>query len=440
MNNKKHILSPKERRMIYIDYLKENNGAATSEFQAYLKENYAVEISRGTLCEDRKHLEKMNYNFACQNGKYLLTNEPSDTKNFSYKETQKFTSCINRDLFLDWLLLCEGREKANSFGKSDFVNNESALKDIKPRIIQEHLFHLSQEGYLTFTRSNNEERKYEFRSSVPSVYSFSADSLTDFCYSYETAASSIGSAAAVIKPVYQFCTLLQNNELPGTSNFAFSAAEDFGHFQHGRQNSFPDKINNQLKFLNDLPYEDKQLNLVFSTPKSIEKQQILFSVGILFYSVEANQCYLLGKSEKNKTILIRLDRIDFEATAASDNPNSISAIEKAALNQVYAEMFSTALDEPEKVEIHFDLFSKNIESKVTALHKSRSSTSHITQDFINGRKTLIYTDTVRGLSSFAHYLRTFGRSAKVIHPQKLQDMMLASARHVLSSYSGHNAL
>ena len=73
MNNKKHILSPKERRMIYIDYLKENNGASTSEFQAYLRENYNVEISRGTLSEDRKHLEKMNYKFATRNGKYILT-------------------------------------------------------------------------------------------------------------------------------------------------------------------------------------------------------------------------------------------------------------------------------------------------------------------------------------------------------------------------------
>lgn len=82
MNNKKHILSPKERRMIYIEYLKENNGASTSEFQAYLKANYNVEISRGTLSEDRKHLEKMNYKFATRNGKYILTEESSDVQNF----------------------------------------------------------------------------------------------------------------------------------------------------------------------------------------------------------------------------------------------------------------------------------------------------------------------------------------------------------------------
>lgn len=128
MNNKKHILSPKERRMIYIDYLKENNGASTSEFQSYLKENYNVEISRGTLSEDRKHLEKMNYKFATRNGKYILTEESSDVQNFSYKETQKFTSCIDKDLFLDWLLLYEGREKANSFGKSDLADNDGVLR------------------------------------------------------------------------------------------------------------------------------------------------------------------------------------------------------------------------------------------------------------------------------------------------------------------------
>lgn len=432
MNNKKHILSPKERRMIYIEYLKENNGASTSEFQAYLRENYNVEISRGTLSEDRKHLEKMNYKFATRNGKYILTEESSDVQNFSYKETQKFTSCIDKDLFLDWLLLYEGREKANSFGKSDLADNDGVLKDIKPRIIQEHLFQLSQEGYLIFERTNNSERKYEFRSSVPAVYSFSAGALSDFCYNYENAASSIGSAASTIKPIYQFCTLLQNNELLETNDSPSSNAD---HFLHGRQNSFPDNINSQLKSLNKLPYEDKQLNLVFSSPKLAEKQQFLFSVGILFYSTETNQCYLLGKSEKQEILLVRLDHIDFKATTASDVPNSISDTEKITLNQIYAEMFSAALDDPEEVEIHFDAYSKNIESKVNALHKYRSTTSRITQDFIDDKKTLIYTDTIRGLSSFAHYLRTFGYGAKVIRPQKLRDMLLTSAQQVFNNYS-----
>ena len=73
MNNKKHILSPEERRMIYIDYLKKNNGASTSEFLTYLKEKYNVTISRGTLCEDRESLTKMNYKFTCQKRKYFLT-------------------------------------------------------------------------------------------------------------------------------------------------------------------------------------------------------------------------------------------------------------------------------------------------------------------------------------------------------------------------------
>ena len=248
----------------------------------------------------------------------------------------------------------------------------------------------------------------------------------------ENAASSIGSAASTIKPIYQFCTLLQNNELLGTNDSPSSNAD---HFLHGRQNSFPDNINSQLKSLNKLPYEDKQLNLVFSSPRLTEKQQFLFSVGILFYSTETNQCYLLGKSEKQEKLLVRLDRIDFKATTASDVPNSISDTEKITLNQIYAEMFSAALDDPEEVEIHFDAYSKNIESKVNALHKYRSTTSRITQDFIDDKKTLIYTDTIRGLSSFAHYLRTFGYGAKVIRPQKLRDMLLTSAQQVFNNYS-----
>lgn len=98
-------------------------------------------------------------------------------------------------------------------------------------------------------------------------------------------------------------------------------------------------------------------------------------------------------------------------------------------------MFSASLDEPEQVIVRFDSFSRNIETKVNALHQYRFSTSTIeTVEGENG-KGIIYKDTIRGLTSFAHYLRTFSYGAKVIYPQKLKDMMLSSAQQVFNNYS-----
>lgn len=430
MNNKKHILSPEERRMIYIDYLKKNNGASTREFLAYLKEKYNVIISRGTLCEDREYLIKMNYKFTCQKRKYILLEEPSGTENFSYNTIQEFTSCINKDLFIDWLLLTEGLEKEPNFDKKSFKNG--ALQSINERSIQEHLFDLFQKGYLNYKNSQSTNRQYTFRSSVPSVYCFSDNDLFTFTNNYENVTPGTGAVASFIKPFYHFSTLLLNNGFSDIDSTEFIAD---GHFHYGRQNEFSDKINQQLRLLNRLPYEKQQLNLYFSSPKSTVKQHFLFSVGLLFYSVELNQCYLLGESEQEQTLLIRLDRIDFNATTASDRPISLDKYKRAALNQIYSEMFSASLDEPEPVMIRFDSFSRNIESKVYALHQYRSSTSTIeTVEDKNG-KGIIYRDTIRGLTSFAHYLRTFSYGAKVIYPQKLREMMLSSAQQVFNNYS-----
>lgn len=428
MNNKKHILSPTDRRGIYIDYLKEHNGTSSSEFLRYLKEHYSAEISRGTLSEDREKLKEMGYEFSTHKNKYILTREPDNLKNFSHKASQDFTSCIDRDLFLDWMLLYDAQKKGTEFDKTYFAQNTAVFSDVPKRVIQEHLQQLSKDGYLTFKNQPGKNRSYRFRPSVPSVYGFSAESLSDFCYDYETTPSAIGSAASVIEPFYQFCSLLLNNELPESDNPAFNASS---RFQHGRQNSFPDEINNQLEALNKLPYETRKLNLVYSSPALPEKLNILFSVGISFYSTETNQCYLLGKSEQKEVLLIRLDRIDFDSTTSSNKLNPF--YNSPDLNQIYAEMFSVSLDEPEQVEVHFELFSQNMEDKVYALHKYRSATSQIR--YSEDENIMLYRDTIRGLSSFAHYLRSFGSSAKVIRPQKLRDMMLSSAQQVFNSYT-----
>ena len=64
MNNKKQILKAPQRRNLYISYLKEHGGeSSTDDFIDYLKATYHVEISRGTISEDRKYLKKLNYSF-----------------------------------------------------------------------------------------------------------------------------------------------------------------------------------------------------------------------------------------------------------------------------------------------------------------------------------------------------------------------------------------
>lgn len=427
MNNKKHILKAPQRRTLYINYLREHGGASTDEFRDYLKHHYHVEISRGTISEDRKYLQKLNYDFAKHNDIFYLINEPEGTKNFSCTAKEE-SPHLDRNLFLDWMILKEFADGQTEYTSKDF-DKDVILKDAHSRLdlITRHLTALYKQGYLKRREKAPKPYKFSLIPDASCVHCFSSDTLWKFSVQHEHLPDT-GAAASVLKPISDFCSKLLNGE---SSDTEISSAL----IHHGRQNIFPTDITTGLQKLNRFHFQQNKLDLCYVSPYEPQPLQFLFSVAVIFYSIETNRCYLLGQSQEYPVMLCRLDRIDFSATRESEEKNLIYGT--SDWKKIYNEIYSSSLDysslqNPIKVIVHFSRYSQNISDKIDALVASRPKTAH--REDSEDQKTIIYTDTIRGLSSFAHYLRTYGRSAHIEAPEELKELMLSSAQKVLARY------
>ena len=429
MNNKKQVLKAPQRRNLYISYLKEHGGeSSTDDFIDYLKATYHVEISRGTISEDRKYLKKLNYSFEKHGNTFKLAKEPDGTENFSCTNLEEAASHLDRNLFLDWMILKEIADGKTACTSGDFDEDE-IFKDALTRLdlITRHLSSLHKQGYLKREGKIPNPYKFSLISDAPCVHCFLPDTLWNFADQHEHLPDT-GAAASVLQPVSDFCYKLLNGE-----NSDAEASSSLIH--HGRQNIFPTNITSLLQKLNQFNFQQNKLSLRYVSPYEPQPLQFLFSVAVIFYSVETNRCYLLGKSEEYPVMLCRLDRIDFSGTQESDEKNLIYGT--SDWKKIYNEIYSSSLDysslqNPVKVVVHFSRYSQSISDKIDALVASRPKTAH--REDSEDQKTIIYTDTIRGLSSFAHYLRTYGESAHVIAPEELKELMLSSAKKVLARY------
>ena len=99
-------------------------------------------------------------------------------------------------------------------------------------------------------------------------------------------------------------------------------------------------------------------------------------------------------------------------------------------------MFSNSYEpDPKDVKILFQDFG-NIREKINILHKKRKFSKlrdrpPLSPDIPH---TIVYEDTIIGISSFARYLRSFGSSALVIEPSELRDLMINSSKKILNNY------
>ena len=99
---------------------------------------------------------------------------------------------------------------------------------------------------------------------------------------------------------------------------------------------------------------------------------------------------------------------------------------------VFEEMFSASLDGPFELLVEFDRFS-NIETKLKRMTDIRPN-AVIKQKPEDPDKILYYEPKVRGIEDVARWIRTFGKSAKVIKPNSLKKKMKDSILRALANY------
>ena len=228
-----------------------------------------------------------------------------------------------------------------------------------------------------------------------------------------------------------------------------------------------ERIQKRIILYNKLDYIRNALDISYIDPDSGMKEQKLVKTGLLVYSRDKDNLFLIGQTvdkngnivDKNGNCLEKVDEIqnnDLIIIADSD-VNSIRKTEienglygESRFEELFKTMFVASVDPVLEVELLFKDFG-NIRGKVERLKKSRSteptvefiSSAEIDEQIIEtfrwyedepNFKLIRYHDYVSGLEDLAKYLRGFGSSVLVVQPPQLIDRMRDSVERSLNAY------
>lgn len=197
------------------------------------------------------------------------------------------------------------------------------------------------------------------------------------------------------------------------------------------------KIARFLKKLNKIDFKNRVLDIEYKpahplTKSKINTENYKFAVGLVFYASDKDRLYLLGKKAganlSDDIIMLNSERI--AGITESKKKNEIYG--SPEFISVFEEMFSASLDGPFELLVEFDRFS-NIETKIKRMTDIRPN-AVIKQKPGDPDKILYYEPKVRGIDDAARWIRTFGKSAKVIKPNVLKQKMKDSIYRALAYY------
>lgn len=186
---------------------------------------------------------------------------------------------------------------------------------------------------------------------------------------------------------------------------------------YGKNYQQSEKISTQLQNLAILECSTHYLEVQYNS------SHFLFAVGLIYYTEEKDQLYLIGKvkniGSKKAGHDITLKYNNIKKLSSSDETHDYfeSPYYHKILNYVFSSIDSIP-EKPDSVEVHFTK-TPELEEALNNLCLLRNQTAklEITND------CFIYTDTISDLGNFSKFLRKYGSQAKIIQPQALINNM-----------------
>ena len=165
--------------------------------------------------------------------------------------------------------------------------------------------------------------------------------------------------------------------------------------------------------------------------KTFKNSKFNFLTGMVVFSVENESLYLVGENidDNNKRIYIDVD--DILSIENTSIPNNI--FHSDIYKDIFNSMFTISAEAPVPVKVRFDN-KFNIYKKIQRLHILRKNSKIEPKNISKSDKYFYYTDTVSGLDDFASFIMTYGKSASIISPPELKEIVDASVRQTLSRY------
>jgi len=336
-------------------------------------------------------------------------------KDYTFFESDYLSELDDNPAYDDNHLIKVLRENNNILSTSE---NPSVAKNLLSITgMRKDLTFLRDLGLVTIER--NAQTKYTLTSVAPLLLPVNQDRLYDFCVRQESTLSTT-SELLPVKIAYE-----------KIKNVISYEQYDLNQHRFGKINQISKE---QIEKLNDFishPYNTNLLQLNTSY-NGIERHNT-FATGLLFYSVETSAFYALGYSFSHaRTETIRIEWL----SNIIDLPEANTIFHSKEYYEKYNDMFSAGYDDTAyPVKVLFQDFG-NIPTRFLNLTKVRKNAaiSLIENKPDNCIYQYIYTDTIRGLSDFARFLRGFGYSVLAMEPPELRQMMINTYTRSLSFY------
>lgn len=216
--------------------------------------------------------------------------------------------------------------------------------------------------------------------------------------------------------------------------------------------------------LYQLNYQNDALSFKYSSSEGKETTIKFFYVGLIIYSKDKDILYILGRqtSYKQSYLICRADRIQWDSLSSANNKSfqeklANDTLFRSDLKQEFEEikfqMFDISADKKEYIKIKLD-YTTTIATEIHNLANKRKHTAKLSYQTLVGNiyynitdiptkeiiAFIIYEDTIRGLGSFANYIRKFGDHVTVLENNSLKKQLLHSASRVLDNYIERNEI
>lgn len=198
---------------------------------------------------------------------------------------------------------------------------------------------------------------------------------------------------------------------------------------YGRNRNGLSKASKLFQSIKSYDYKHKVLDITFTSQKG-NPQKLAMAIGLVVYSMEKNELYIIGKSSStnykfnNSNTIIKVSSIQ----NISETDLSHNIYHSKEYENLFKSMFSISAESPKRIKVEFDN-EANILRKIENLSNRRN----VSPPSPNNSK-IIYEDDISGIKDFANYLRSFGKSVQVIYPEDLKQSLYNSVRDTLAIY------
>ena len=449
MGKSKKEQEMEERKELILKMLSEGRRISSTEILERLSKATGKPPlkSRTSIKDCIDELKREGYDIDSNDGSYLLIKDETVVN----EEIPDDYICSDKEVVNEWIVMHVMQQRYDQYISFDRLMKEieNCFKDIHMTdyMLRKYLARLEElqfieacgkdevgtvvsetEDQMINGRSHAPKNKkyYHLTESAPVLSVMDKGDLNDFCIEYALGGISteLTDEMGIIKE--------KINQVIVADNVSGS---DF-YMTSGRKSRIPGEMKEKLEEFLKLPFKTKEL--LVSYPFVDGEKEISFMTGMIVYSTDKNELYLLGELD-GQNLILRFDRIK-KIIPGSKGKNTVYLDDK--YRKMFEEAWSVPTEKEDDVEIRFQNVPY-VRRFVEDLKRARGEIANVIYpeaepcedtEIQDPDSWIIYRDKIKGIDDFMPYIRSKGSSAIVIKPEKYRKLMMEKTAELIERY------